>query len=604
MRPPLTARTMLTAWVFDSSGVLLAVVLTCLYAVCLVRARRRGARVPWLRTAAFAIVGVGSLVYATCGALAAYRSSLFWVAASQAAVLSAVTPLGLALGSPITVAEKALGDRGARRLHHALTGPVARALMFPLMSSLLAVGSLIAIFFTGYFASSVSSVLVRDVLYVQLLGTGLLVVLPLLGEDMLPSWCTHPVRAIIAFVDGLLDAIPGILVMTAPGLLAQGVAGVTGRTWGPAPAWDQKLGGGAMLAIAEVGGLPLLAAVFVSWVRADDADAVRADALLDARAADSVEPGRDRPWWETDPRFAEDCWAQRCRQDQRPQRARGSSHTAVWDGPVGRHRHPTGAKARMGVQLQATRIGSELRIRQIVRLYAGLYSVTMSADEIADNLESIGLAAEADKPFKQLSGGQQQRLALFMAVIHEPVLLLLDEPTAGLDPQLRRQLWGRIEGIRQGGRSIFLTTHSMQEAQAGCDRVAIIDHGKLLTTETPLNLIAKHKDDLRVGQVGHEDVTRRRRLHRWRFDLHRRPVHHDRAPGRLDHGLCTHRRSRPGKGVFQRLRVTPAPTWTIMTSRLAVQVVANLIIAVVVLVIGSAIHHLSLDVGQYALVQR
>jgi putative copper resistance protein D len=177
--------------------------------------------------------------------------------------------------------------------------------MFPLVSSVVAAGSLIVVFFTGYFTASVSHTLVRDVLYMQLLGTGLLVVLPLLGEDMLPQWCTHPVRVLVAFVDGLLDAIPGILVMTAPGLLAPGVAGFTNRTWGPGASLDQKLGGAIMIAVAEVVGLPLLAAVFVSWVRADDADARRTDAFLDARAAESVEPLLDRPWWETDPRFSD-----------------------------------------------------------------------------------------------------------------------------------------------------------------------------------------------------------------------------------------------------------------------------------------------------------
>jgi ABC-2 type transport system ATP-binding protein len=85
--------------------------------------------------------------------------------------------------------------------------------------------------------------------------------------------------------------------------------------------------------------------------------------------------------------------------------------------------------------------------------------------------------------------------------------LLLDEPTAGLDPQSRRQLWGRIEHIRKDGGSILLTTHSMEEAQAVCDRVAIIDHGRLLTTETPKNLIEKQKDDPRVLEVAHGEVT-------------------------------------------------------------------------------------------------
>ena len=170
-------------------------------------------------------------------------------------------------------------------------------------------------------------------------------------------------------------------------------------------------------------------------------------------------------------------------------------------------RHPNQARARMGVQLQATSFQSELKITQIVRLYAGLYGVELSGRQIADGLRVIGLEGEAHKPFKQLSGGQQQRLALYIAVVHDPALLLLDEPTAGLDPQSRRQLWGRIEHIRQEGGSILLTTHSMEEAQAVCDRVAIIDNGTLLTTETPHDLIEKHKNDPRVREVAHGEVT-------------------------------------------------------------------------------------------------
>jgi ABC-2 type transport system ATP-binding protein len=170
-------------------------------------------------------------------------------------------------------------------------------------------------------------------------------------------------------------------------------------------------------------------------------------------------------------------------------------------------RHPTQGRARMGVQLQATSFQSELTISQIVRLYAGLYGVELSDQQIADGLGEIGLADEANRLFKQLSGGQQQRLSLFIAVVHDPALLLLDEPTAGLDPQSRRQLWGRIEHIRQEGGSILLTTHSMEEAQAVCDRVAIIDDGRLLTVETPRDMIEKHKNDPRVRAVAHGEVT-------------------------------------------------------------------------------------------------
>jgi ABC-2 type transport system ATP-binding protein len=182
------------------------------------------------------------------------------------------------------------------------------------------------------------------------------------------------------------------------------------------------------------------------------------------------------------------------------------SGTVLLDG-IDIRRHPAQAKANMGVQLQATSFQSQLTIKQIVRLYAGLYGVALSDGEITESLQEIGLGGEASKPFKHLSGGQQQRLALYIAVVHEPVLLLLDEPTAGLDPQSRRQLWTRIEHLRQEGGSILLTTHSMEEAQAVCDRVAIIDHGTLLTNETPHDLIEKHKDDPRVRAVAHGDVT-------------------------------------------------------------------------------------------------
>ena len=125
---------------------------------------------------------------------------------------------------------------------------------------------------------------------------------------------------------------------------------------------------------------------------------------------------------------------------------------AVFLDGVDIRRHPSQAKAKLGVQLQATSFQSQLTIKQIVRLYAGLYGVRLSDAEITAALQEIGLEGEASKPFKQLSGGQQQRLSLYVAAVHDPALLLLDEPTAGLDPQSRRQLWGRIEHIRAAGR--------------------------------------------------------------------------------------------------------------------------------------------------------
>jgi len=174
---------------------------------------------------------------------------------------------------------------------------------------------------------------------------------------------------------------------------------------------------------------------------------------------------------------------------------------------IDRHANPRAAKARIGVQLQSTGFQSELSIAQIARLYAALYGVAVSRQGSREVLRSMGLEDEASKRFGQLSGGQQKRLSLVIATIHDPPLVLLDEPTAGLDPQARRQLWNRIEKMRESGRSVLLTTHSMEEAQAVCDRVAIIDHGKIVTVDTPAGLIEKHKDDPRVTSIAHGQVT-------------------------------------------------------------------------------------------------
>jgi ABC-2 type transport system ATP-binding protein len=176
-------------------------------------------------------------------------------------------------------------------------------------------------------------------------------------------------------------------------------------------------------------------------------------------------------------------------------------------GDIDARAHQLQAKAQLGVQLQATSFHSNLRLVELVRLFAALYGVTLSPAQIRERLEEINLQDDASKRFRELSGGQQQRFSLLIATIHDPALVLLDEPTAGLDPQARRQLWDRIERFRKEGRSILLTTHSMEEAQAVCDRVAIMDHGKILTVGTPAGLIAAHRDDPKVRQAAHGEVT-------------------------------------------------------------------------------------------------
>ena len=173
---------------------------------------------------------------------------------------------------------------------------------------------------------------------------------------------------------------------------------------------------------------------------------------------------------------------------------------------------PLHARASLGVQLQSTSFQPELLVIEVLQLYAGIYGVPSKKSDLLAILRGINLEDQAMKKFGQLSGGQQQRVSLVIATIHNPALVLLDEPTTGLDPQSRRQLWERIEAIRERGHSVLITTHSMEEAESVCDRIAIIDHGKVLTVDTPQALIDKHRDDPEViavsrrGKITLEDV--------------------------------------------------------------------------------------------------
>jgi ABC-2 type transport system ATP-binding protein len=166
----------------------------------------------------------------------------------------------------------------------------------------------------------------------------------------------------------------------------------------------------------------------------------------------------------------------------------------------------------MGVQLQATSFQPELTISEIIRLYAGIHGVDLTQERLGNILNDIKLGDAAGKRYGQLSGGQQQRVSLVIATIHNPVLLLMDEPTTGLDPQARRQLWERMEAMRDKGHAILLTTHSMEEAESVCDRIGIIDHGEIITIDTPQSIIDDNRDKPEVirasrrGRITLEDV--------------------------------------------------------------------------------------------------
>jgi len=148
-------------------------------------------------------------------------------------------------------------------------------------------------------------------------------------------------------------------------------------------------------------------------------------------------------------------------------------------------------KARIGVQLQSTSLLPDLAAIEQVMLFSRLYGKPFDLSEARSLLERFDLGEKARSRPGKLSGGQKKRLAIALALINDPEIILLDEPTTGLDPQSRRMLWGFIRDLQAQDRTIVLTTHYMEEAEELCDRVGIIDHGSLLALDTPMNLIDK-----------------------------------------------------------------------------------------------------------------
>jgi ABC-2 type transport system ATP-binding protein len=144
-------------------------------------------------------------------------------------------------------------------------------------------------------------------------------------------------------------------------------------------------------------------------------------------------------------------------------------------------------RQRLGIQLQETQLQEKLRVEEIVRLFRSFYRRGPSVSEV---LAMVELEPKRRSYVGTLSGGQKQRLAVACALVNEPDLLFLDEPTTGLDPQSRRQLWSLLEAYRRRGGTIVLTTHYMDEAETLCDRVAIVDHGQVIALGSPRELIA------------------------------------------------------------------------------------------------------------------
>jgi ABC-2 type transport system ATP-binding protein len=144
---------------------------------------------------------------------------------------------------------------------------------------------------------------------------------------------------------------------------------------------------------------------------------------------------------------------------------------------------------RIGVQLQEAQLQKRIKVREAVDLWAGLYRTSVDGGRL---IEQLGLGEKRNAWFMTLSGGQKQRLFIALALINDPELVFLDELTTGLDPQARRTIWDLVRGIRQRGKTVLLTTHLMEEAERLCDRVAIIDHGRIVDVGAPAALVRRH----------------------------------------------------------------------------------------------------------------
>jgi ABC-2 type transport system ATP-binding protein len=169
---------------------------------------------------------------------------------------------------------------------------------------------------------------------------------------------------------------------------------------------------------------------------------------------------------------------------------------------------PNDIKRIIGVQPQTAAFQDKQKVSEIIEMFAAAYGETVKPKQFLDDVQ---LGDKANSYVEQLSGGQRQRLSIAAALVHSPKLFFLDEPTTGLDPQARRNLWDLVLQVRERGVTVIMTTHYMEEAETLCDRVAIMDKGKIITIDTPRNLIQQllkrgFKKKERVEQADLEDV--------------------------------------------------------------------------------------------------
>jgi ABC-2 type transport system ATP-binding protein len=192
-----------------------------------------------------------------------------------------------------------------------------------------------------------------------------------------------------------------------------------------------------------------------------------------------------------------------------------TSGTVIVDG-INLDESPNEIKKIIGVQLQTSGFYPSLNLTELIQLFAGLYNETVDSMAL---LDTVNLRDKAKAKYKELSGGQKQRFSIATTLINQPKIIFLDEPTTGLDPQARRNLWELIKEIRAKGTTVIITTHYMDEAEVLCDRVAIIDSGKIIALNSPDKLIDElvatgferpkevkkaNLEDVFIAMTGHE----------------------------------------------------------------------------------------------------
>jgi cytochrome c oxidase assembly factor CtaG len=310
-----TIGTALTRWTFNLPVSVAIIVILAAYLLAVRAARSRDTKWPLWRTAAFIVLGLGSVVLCTMSSLAVYDHTLFWPLALQLVFLISIVPVCLSLGDPLGLVGAALSPAGRTHWERALRSPVARAITFPVVTPLVALALQMVVFFSGYLTAALHHAVVMDLLYLNVLVVGCVVALPLLGVELLPLWCTDPLRMLFACVDGLLDAIPGVALLTSSSLVAGGYYANVSRTWGPSPLRDQHLGGALILTVAEVIAMPLLGILFFRWARNDMSQALVLDE--ERPVAQRTSTGGElleKPWWETEARGRlDDSWPRKPR---------------------------------------------------------------------------------------------------------------------------------------------------------------------------------------------------------------------------------------------------------------------------------------------------